>query len=326
MHKSGWNAKVTAMSRDHVLLQAFASELKAQRSALKLSQEEFAHRADVNRTYVAKLELAQNQPTLSVMHRLAVALNTELPDLTQAVMQRYKRTPPEFSDLENDRANNSEAKLETGELSISPSVFNNFTHEGLINVELKPTASQGFSVPNRKVVVEINYMYASKPQSKFNCKITEIAAVEILDGNVTGSTFHVYLNPGDEADWYPPSSYRWPREFLAGKPKFADIANTLVSFIKGSEVLTDDPYPYLDKLSSELINAGFAPLGEISTNIVNTFTLTRKLLKIKSPTLEKLCNKFEVDPSQYRLAQGCMADARLRAEIYVRMCPVAKLP
>jgi transcriptional regulator with XRE-family HTH domain len=91
------------MSRDHALLQAFASELKAQRSALKLSQEEFAHRADVNRTYVAKLELAQNQPTLCVLHRLAVALNNELPDLVQAVMLRYKRNQIDICNSEPEK-------------------------------------------------------------------------------------------------------------------------------------------------------------------------------------------------------------------------------
>ena len=92
VRKSGWGAKVVAMSRDHALLQAFASELKARRSALKLSQEEFAYRADVNRTYIAKLELAQNQPTLCVMHRLASAIGIEVPELLQSVMIRYKLT------------------------------------------------------------------------------------------------------------------------------------------------------------------------------------------------------------------------------------------
>jgi predicted transcriptional regulator len=48
-------------------MEAFAAELKARRSGLKLSQEELAHRAEVNRTYIAKLELARNQPTLCVL-------------------------------------------------------------------------------------------------------------------------------------------------------------------------------------------------------------------------------------------------------------------
>jgi len=72
-------------------VEAFAAELKARRSRLKLSQEELAHRAVINRTYIAKLELAQNQPTLTVLHRLASALDGSLPELLQATLRRYKR-------------------------------------------------------------------------------------------------------------------------------------------------------------------------------------------------------------------------------------------
>jgi transcriptional regulator with XRE-family HTH domain len=79
------------MSRDEVLLQSFAAELKARRSGLKYSQEELAHRAEVNRTYIAKLELARNQPTLCVLHQLALALDTDLPELLQAILVRYKK-------------------------------------------------------------------------------------------------------------------------------------------------------------------------------------------------------------------------------------------
>jgi transcriptional regulator with XRE-family HTH domain len=78
------------MSRDDALLEAFAAELRARRLGLKLSQEELAYRAEINRTYIAKLELAQNQPTLCVLHRLASALNNELPELLQAILLRYK--------------------------------------------------------------------------------------------------------------------------------------------------------------------------------------------------------------------------------------------
>lgn len=52
------------MTRDEALIAAFADELRSRRAALRLSQEELAHRAGINRTYIAKLELARNQPTL----------------------------------------------------------------------------------------------------------------------------------------------------------------------------------------------------------------------------------------------------------------------
>ena len=79
------------MSRNDALLEAFAAELRFRRSEARLSQEALALRADVNRTYVAKLELARNQPSLSVLLSLAEALEIELPELIRATLARYSR-------------------------------------------------------------------------------------------------------------------------------------------------------------------------------------------------------------------------------------------
>lgn len=76
------------MSRDEELITAFADELRSRRAGLRLSQEELAHRAGINRTYVAKLELARNQPTLTVMLRVAEALETPLPELIAGALAR----------------------------------------------------------------------------------------------------------------------------------------------------------------------------------------------------------------------------------------------
>lgn len=73
------------------LMQAFAMEVKARRGELGISQEELAHRADVNRTFVAKVELAQNQPSLTVLYKLSTGLELELPDLLRLALLRYKR-------------------------------------------------------------------------------------------------------------------------------------------------------------------------------------------------------------------------------------------
>ena len=72
------------------LMKAFAAELKARRGQLGVSQDELAHRCDVNRTFVANIELAQNQPSLTVLLRLAKGLEVELPELMRLTLQRYE--------------------------------------------------------------------------------------------------------------------------------------------------------------------------------------------------------------------------------------------
>lgn len=80
------------MSRDDALLDAFAAELRSRRAKAGLSQEALALLAEVNRTYVAKLELARNQPSLTVMHNLATALDIELTELINGILARYRRS------------------------------------------------------------------------------------------------------------------------------------------------------------------------------------------------------------------------------------------
>lgn len=73
---------------DLALLKALAAEVKSRRADLGISQEELALRAEVNRTFVGKIELAMNQPTLSVLLRLAEGLQTPLPELIESVLKR----------------------------------------------------------------------------------------------------------------------------------------------------------------------------------------------------------------------------------------------
>ncbi len=90
VHKGSLMFIVPCMERDERLITAFADELRARRGALELSQEELAHRVGVNRTYLAKLELAQNQPTLTVLQAVASALSISLPELISAVVARQR--------------------------------------------------------------------------------------------------------------------------------------------------------------------------------------------------------------------------------------------
>lgn len=75
---------------DH-LLKALGDELRFRRAEIGFSQEELAYRAGVNRTYVAKLELAKNQPTLQILYKLAIALEVDLPVFIQSLLQRAGR-------------------------------------------------------------------------------------------------------------------------------------------------------------------------------------------------------------------------------------------
>ena len=55
----------------------FAANLRQRRLACGLSQETLAHEADIDRTYVSALERGLYSPTIDMLERLAVVLETE---------------------------------------------------------------------------------------------------------------------------------------------------------------------------------------------------------------------------------------------------------
>jgi transcriptional regulator with XRE-family HTH domain len=59
----------------------FAINLRKLRRAQGLSQEELAHRADIDRTYISSLERSVYAAGIDVVDRLAVALGVEAADL-----------------------------------------------------------------------------------------------------------------------------------------------------------------------------------------------------------------------------------------------------
>jgi transcriptional regulator with XRE-family HTH domain len=63
------------------LRKTFAENLKKIRRARGWSQEELAHRADIDRTYVSLLERQIYSATLDVISKLAVALEVEPSEL-----------------------------------------------------------------------------------------------------------------------------------------------------------------------------------------------------------------------------------------------------
>ncbi|SJM30279.1 helix-turn-helix domain-containing protein [Mesorhizobium delmotii] len=61
--------------------EVFALNLKALRQAKGMSQEELAHLADIDRTYISSLERSIYNASIDVVDRLANALEVEAADL-----------------------------------------------------------------------------------------------------------------------------------------------------------------------------------------------------------------------------------------------------
>lgn len=61
--------------------ETFAKNLRRLRQSKGLSQEELAHRADLDRTYISSLERSIYSPSIDVVDRLSTVLGVEAADL-----------------------------------------------------------------------------------------------------------------------------------------------------------------------------------------------------------------------------------------------------
>ena len=61
--------------------EAFAQNLRALRRARGLSQEELAHQAGIDRTYISALERNVYNPSIDVVDRLAEVLGVDVAEL-----------------------------------------------------------------------------------------------------------------------------------------------------------------------------------------------------------------------------------------------------
>jgi len=70
---------------------ALGDRVRAYRNELGLSQEAFAWKAGINRTYIASLEAGQRNPSLDLVCRIAKALGVNAADLTEGLQRKRGR-------------------------------------------------------------------------------------------------------------------------------------------------------------------------------------------------------------------------------------------
>jgi DNA polymerase III subunit epsilon len=147
-------------------------------------------------------------------------------------------------------------------------------------------------------------------------RLVEIGCVELVDRFPTGNTFHRYLNP--ERDM-PDSAYQvhgLSVDFLKDKPRFADVADELVSFLGDAPIVAHNALFDLAFLNAELERAGRTAVSR--ERLVDTLMLARRKYPGGSNRLDDLCLRYRIDNSR-RTKHGALLDAELLSEVYVEL-------
>jgi len=149
-------------------------------------------------------------------------------------------------------------------------------------------------------------------------RIIEIGCIELANRRVTGTPFHHYLNPEREIDAGALDVHGITRESLAAKPRFAEVAASLVEYLRGAELIIHNAEFDVGFLNMELARAGRSERVEQLCTVTDTLTLARRLHPGQKNGLDALCKRFGVDNS-HRDLHGALLDARLLVDVYLAM-------
>lgn len=149
-------------------------------------------------------------------------------------------------------------------------------------------------------------------------RIIEIGCVELLNRRLTGANKHFYLNPERPSHEDAVRIHGLTDEFLADKPKFAEVIDELMDYLAGAEVVIHNAAFDVAFLDKELERLGRPRFASHVACVTDTLAMARDMYPGKSNSLDALCKRLEVDNTT-RTLHGALLDAGLLAEVYVRM-------
>ncbi len=149
-------------------------------------------------------------------------------------------------------------------------------------------------------------------------RIIEIGCVEMLGRRLTGRNLHFYVNPERRSHEDAVKIHGLTDEFLTDKPLFAAIADELLEYLAGTEVIIHNAGFDVGFLNEELRRLTRPKFTTLVGKITDSLSMAREMFPGKANSLDALCKRLEVDNSN-RSLHGALLDAGLLAEVYIRM-------
>ena len=150
-------------------------------------------------------------------------------------------------------------------------------------------------------------------------RIVEIGCVE-LDGNIpTGNEWHSYVNPDRAMPEAAFAVHGLSEEFLQKEPKFKDIVEEFLSFIKGGVLVIHNAKFDIGFINNELklINHEVKDIADIC-KIIDTVVLARKAFPGQKNNLNSLSARLGVSGYD-RTYHGALLDAQILADTYLHL-------
>ncbi len=169
---------------------------------------------------------------------------------------------------------------------------------------------------NRQVVLDTETTGLNPEEGH---RVIEIGCVELVNRRLTKNRFHVYLNPDRLIDDGAIEVHGITNEFLLDKPRFADIADDFIAFIRDAELIIHNAPFDVGFLNHELIKLENT-YGKVEhySDVFDTLDYARKKHPGQRNSLDALCKRYGIDNS-HRQLHGALLDAEILADVYLMM-------
>jgi DNA polymerase III subunit epsilon len=147
-------------------------------------------------------------------------------------------------------------------------------------------------------------------------RLVEVACLELVNHLPTGRHYHQYLNPERDMPSDAFDVHGLSDEFLADKPRFAEVVAALVEFIGDAPLVIHNAEFDLRFLNAEFARAERPLL--LAERVVDTLQMARQKFPGSPASLDALCRRFAIDNSA-RTKHGALLDAELLAEVYLEL-------
>ena len=162
-------------------------------------------------------------------------------------------------------------------------------------------------------------------------RIVEIGCVEMINRQLTGRNYHVYIKPLNQRgqvlqmDQEVINIHGLTNAFLDDKPTFPEVVDDFIDFIRGAELVIHNAKFDVGFMNHEFSLLNFAnkannkvPMTEDICTITDTLKTSKD--EFGSPkTLDYLARFYKVDKLVDRTYHGALIDAQLLAFVYIEM-------
>ena len=151
-------------------------------------------------------------------------------------------------------------------------------------------------------------------------RVIEIGCVEILGREKSGNEFQSYINPeGKEISKEAQEITNISPEQLREAPKFKEIADKFIDFVKGAELVIHNAEFDIGFINNELkkIKHQVSDIRDICT-VFDTLVHARKAFPGQRNNLDALSNRLGISGYD-RTHHGALLDAKILADTYLSL-------